>query len=248
MQQIKTIMNKLISILFLFTAILTTPKESYSKEKAEEYVVMLHGIARTTKHMQKLEKYLSKRNYDVINIAYPSTDHNLEELTNIIHKKISNKITKDKKINFVGYSMGGLLVRIILNKHQYKNMGKVVQLAAPNQGSEVSDVLKNNILYKKFYGPAGQQLTTNQSKIKNLLNDRINYELGVIAGCATIDPISSLIIPGRDDGKVSIASTRLKGMKDHIVIRSSHTFFPSNKKVQKQTLHFLRNGQFKHKK
>ena len=97
----------------------------------------------------------------------------------------------------------------------------------------------------KIYGPAGQQLTTDQKKIKNLLTDKIDYELGIIAGNFTIDPISSSIIPGNDDGKVSIESTKLKGMKDHIVVSASHTFFPSNKKVKQQTLSFLKNGQFK---
>jgi esterase/lipase len=183
----------------------------------------------------------------LINIDYPSTDHNIEGLTKILKKEISQKVTEDKKVNFVGYSMGGLMVRIILNEQNYKNMGKVVQLAPPNKGSEISDFLEDNWLYKKIYGPAGGQLTTDQKKIKNLLNDKIDYELGVIAGNFTIDPISSIIIPGDDDGKVSIESTKIKGMKDHITVSASHTFFPSNKKVKQQTLYFLINGHFKHK-
>ena len=74
----------------------------------------------------------------------------------------------------------------------------------------------------------------------------VNYELGIVAGNATIDPVSSLIIPGDDDGKVAVERTKLDGMKDHITINASHTFFPSNKKVQKQTLYFLKYGQFQH--
>jgi esterase/lipase len=194
--------------------------------------------------MQKLADYLGKENYDVINLNYPSTDYSLEELTKILKKDISLKITEDKKVNFVGYSMGGILVRIIAGQQKYKNMGRVVQLAPPNGGSEVSDFIKDWWIYKKIYGPAGQQLTTNQGRIANVLNNKIDYELGIIAGNSTIDPISSLIIPGDDDGKVSIESTKLEGMKDHIVINASHTFFPSNKEVKRQTLHFLRNGKF----
>ncbi|MFT4717711.1 MAG: esterase/lipase [Rickettsiales bacterium] len=241
-------MNKLFITIFILINLLITTNHSYSKDGLAkgEYVIILHGIARSKIHMQDLADYLTSKNYDVININYPSTDHNLEGLSKILIKKISENTPKDKKINFVGYSMGGLMVRIILNKKNYKNMGKVVQLATPNKGSEVADFFKNNWLYKKIYGPSGAQLTTDQTKIKNLLNNKIDYELGIIAGSFTIDPISSIIIPGNDDGKVSIDSTKLKGMKDHIVVSASHTFFPSNKKVQQQTLSFLKNGQFKH--
>lgn len=88
-----------------------------------EYVVILHGIARSKSHMQDLADYLSNNNYDVINIDYPSTDHDLKKLSKIIQQEISLKTTDNKKINFVGYSMGGLMSRIILNKKYYQNIG-----------------------------------------------------------------------------------------------------------------------------
>ncbi|MDB2550903.1 alpha/beta fold hydrolase [Rickettsiales bacterium] len=242
-------MSKLFTITCLLLGLFIATNSSYSKVTSSkgEYVIILHGIARSKSHMQELADYLNDQNYDVINIDYPSTDYNLEGLAKIIKKEISQNIIEDKKVNFVGYSMGGLMVRIILNQQDYKNMGRVVQLASPNKGSEVSDFLENNWLYKKIYGPSGAQLTTDQRKIKNLLNDKIDYDLGIIAGNFTIDPISSIIIDGDDDGKVSIESTKLKGMKDHIVVSASHTFFPSNEVVKQQTLNFLRDGQFQHK-
>lgn len=239
------------SIFILFASFFIINSSALAIEKQVEnpsgdYVVILHGIARSSKHMKKLAKYLKKEGYDVINLDYPSTDYTLEDLTEMVHKDLSNKLSKDKPVHFIGYSMGGILVRTLLNKHKPKNLGRVVQLAPPNNGSEVADALKNNWLYKKIYGPAGQQLITNQDKIKSLLGE-VNYELGIIAGNSSIDPISSFIIPGKDDGKVSIKSTKLKGMKDHIVVSSCHTFFPSNKTVHKQTKHFLEHGEFEEK-
>lgn len=224
--------------------VLSTVQASEFKNEGD-YVVILHGIARSSDHMQKLAAYLKKDGFDVINLNYPSTTHTIEELTKIINKEISQITTENKKIHFVGYSMGGLMVRALIHKYNYKNLGKVVQLAPPNQGSEVADFIKNFWPYKKIYGPAGQQLITDQSKIKHLFGE-VSYELGIIAGNSTIDPISSAIIPGENDGKVAVERTKLKGMKDHIVVSASHTFFPSNKEVQKQTLYFLKNGNFKH--
>ena len=231
-------MKYLIALIIIICA--TT---SHAGDTKGNYVVILHGIARSSSHMEPLAKRLEKEGYDVINFDYPSTDHKLEKLIDTTYKSISVKLTEDKPAHFIGYSMGGLLVRGILNEHRPEKLGRVIQLASPNNGSEVADFLKDNYLYKTIYGPAGQELTTENNDTKKLLG-KVDYELGVIAGNSTIDPISSYIIGGDDDGKVSIKSTKVKGMKDHVVVSASHTFFPSNEDVHAQVIYFLKNGEF----
>ena len=93
-----------------------------------------------------------------------------------------------------------------------------------------------------IFGPAGQQLTTDE-ELDDLLG-KVDYELGVVAGNFSIDPASSYVIPGDDDGKVSVKSTRVEGMKAHVIVPASHTFFPSNEIVHKMTAHFLKHGNF----
>ncbi len=208
-----------------------------------DYVIVLHGIARSSSHMEPIEEHLEKEGYDVINIDYPSTDFDLEQLVEILNYDLRSKLMEDKPVHFVGYSMGGILTRAYLDKYTPKNLGYVVQLASPNNGSEVADFVRNNYLYQEIYGPAGQELTTNNKETLKLLG-KVDYELGVVAGNSTIDPISSFIIDGDDDGKVSIESTKLEGMKDHIIVSASHTFFPSNESVHKQVSHFLKYGKF----
>jgi esterase/lipase len=237
--------RKFFSILTCNLLLVSNTVQASELKNDGDYVVILHGIARSNKHMQKLATYLQKDGFDVINLSYPSTTYTIEDLTEIINKEISKRATGEKRMHFIGYSMGGLMVLALIHKYNYKNLGKVVQLAPPNQGSEVADFVKNFWPYKKIFGPAGQQLITDQSAVKHLFGE-VNYELGIIAGNATIDPISSAIITGENDGKVAVERTKLEGMKDHIVVSASHTFFPSNKEVQRQTLCFLKNGNFKH--
>lgn len=231
-------------VLFLlcFPFLLLLPPTYGEERQVGDYVIILHGIARSSSHMDELADYLTKQNYDVINLNYPSTDFTLEELVEITQANIRKLTPKKKKIHFVGYSMGGLLVRAIIHKYRPENLGRVVQIATPNKGSEVADFLEEYWLYQEIYGPAGQQLTTKEN-LDSLLG-KVDYELGIIAGNSTIDPISSYIIPGEDDGKVSIKSTMLKGMKDHMIIDATHTFFPYNDKALYQTRYFLKNGYF----
>ena len=211
-----------------------------------DVVVILHGIFRSSRHMRKLAAYVSSQGYDVLNMNYPSTTYKLEELADMTWEKLKQQLPDDRSIHFMGYSMGGLLVRVILSRYRPAHLGRVVLLATPNKGSEVADFFQNIWLYRKLYGPAGQQLITDQSDIAHLFTE-LDYECGVISGSLSLDPFCSMMIKGDDDGKVSIESTKLDGMNDHITIRSTHTWFPHNKKVQQQAVYFIEHGTFYHK-
>ncbi len=229
-------------IIFIII-LLILPANSYAAEK--EYVILLHGINRSSKSMEKLADYFKKNGYETLNVNYASTKYTIDILGERLDRKIKAKIPKNAKINFVSYSMGTLISRLYIHKYKPKNLGRVVLIAPPNNGSEIADFLMDNPAYQLSFGPAGQELGTGTNSIIKKLPAEFDYDMGVIAGDRTIDPISSFIIPGKDDGKVSIKSTKLKGMKDHIIIHASHTFIMKNKTALKQSLYFLRNGIFK---
>ena len=144
-------------------------------------------------------------------------------------------------LHFVGYSMGGLVARAYIHRYAPAKLGRVVQLATPNHGSEVADYLKDWPLYRWLYGPAGQQLVTHFTD-RNSLFGPVTYPLGILAGDRSIDPFCGRVLPRPHDSKVTVASTRLEGMQMHRVLRSSHVFFPSNRQVWKETVQFLKGG------
>ena len=229
-------------IFALMALILWLP--SISMAVASDTVVLLHGIARSKGSMENMAENLSRKGYEVINIDYASRKKTIDTLAADIHKEIKSRRVNAGKIHFVGHSMGGLIIRAYIHKYKPKDLGRVVMLGTPNGGSQVADLLKDNFLYINYYGPAGQQLVTDQNGFKEIFGN-VDYELGVIAGDRSIDPVSSLlIITGDDDGKVSIENTKIKGMKDHITIHATHTFMPSNTEVIRQTEYFLQHGSF----
>jgi hypothetical protein len=118
-----------------------------------------------------------------------------------------------------------------------------VMLGTPNQGSEMADKVASWRFYKWSYGPAGQQLITDQSSFGHIFGT-INYEAGILAGSKSLDPLASWIIGKPNDGKVSIASTKIEGMSDHMILPVSHTFFPHNEKAWRHTVTFLKDGKF----
>jgi esterase/lipase len=195
--------------------------------------------------MNGLAKFLQKSDFQVLNLNYPSTKYSLQDLAEIIHpqiEKFSNQVSG--KIHIVGYSMGGLLIRAYLKKHSLKNIGRILMIGTPNQGSEVADFVQNWWIYKKLYGYAGQQLVTNQQFLNDILSKLEELEVGIIAGNKPLDFISSRVISKPNDGKVSVESTKLAGMKEHITMPYNHTFIINKRKAWQQVLNFLRDGYF----
>jgi len=210
----------------------------------KDYVVVLHGIVRSYRSMRPLAKFLESHGYRVLNVDYPSTRISLESLVEHIHRLVlAFNEDHQRKIHFVGYSMGGLMARGLIHHHRPPNLGRVVQLAPPNQGSEVADFWKNNFLFKWIFGLGGQELGAKEKSFSRILGP-VDFELGIIAGNKTWDPISSAMIEGPNDGKVSVENTKVPGLTDHIVIPATHTFIINNREAWEQTLYFLEGGKF----
>jgi len=208
-------------------------------------VVLLHGIARTSRSLNRIERALQGARFATLNLDYESRKKPLDRLAADIAPAVAGFAERtDGSIHFVGHSMGGLLIRAYLATCRPPRLGRIVMLGTPNGGSEVADALQRLAIYRAFYGPAGLQLSTEQDAALRALPPA-DYDVGIVAGVGTIDPIPSfLILPRPNDGKVSVQRTKLEGMIGHTIVKASHPGLLRHPAAIRQTIAFLREGRF----
>jgi triacylglycerol lipase len=215
-------------------------------EATGPWVILLHGMARSPGSMNPLARELNRAGYRVSNVGYPSRPYGVGELVQRYVRPAFESCCRDgQAVHVVTHSLGGILVRYYLQTVELPAGSRIVMLAPPNQGSEVADHVRHWPLYRWWTGRVGQQMGTGEDGIVHRLRP-INAEIGVIAANRSIQPWFSTLIPGPDDGAVSVAGTRLPEMSDHLVVDSSHSILMFNRKVRDQVLHFLAEGRFAH--
>jgi hypothetical protein len=237
-----------MSLAIIFCSVVAISAEEKPASKAgPEFVILLHGMARGPRSMNPLEKYLTQSGFIVINTGYPSTAETVETIAEQNLGAMVDQCRKKNasKIHIVTHSLGGIVTRQYLQNHVLPEGSRIVMISPPNKGSELADAFHKLFIYDWLNGPAGQALGTGPESLPNTLKP-VKGEIGVITGDASFNPLYSWLIPGPDDGKVSVESAKLHEMKDFLVVTSSHSFIMRNNKVLKQVVYFLRNGKFDH--
>jgi dipeptidyl aminopeptidase/acylaminoacyl peptidase len=227
------------------TAVAGDATAGANEAEVPEAVVLLHGLGRTRRAMAPLTERLREAGFDAHNLAYPSRDAPPEELVENIAEQIEACCANAPRLHFVGHSLGGILARAYVAQWQPPNLGRMVMLSPPNQGSEIIDSLGDSWLFEAVMGPSAVTLGTDEDSFPNSLPPP-DYELGIVAATESINPVGSAIIPGDDDGMVAVCRMRLEGMTDFITVDHTHALIMRSEDVARQVVRFLREGRFDH--
>lgn len=201
-------------------------------ENKREIVVLIHGLMRTSLSMRPLKTYLEKQNFQVYSYSYPSAKYHIHDHGLYLKQFVINLLMENPgvKIHFITHSLGGIIIRDALSrltKEQLKNIGYLIMLAPPNQGSSLAK------LATKMFPIFGYAI----KPLSELSSDPTSYVHRV-----PIPNIKMAIIAAKYDAKVPPSSAYLKGQAEPIVINSNHMFIINNSNTRKLILQFLKKG------
>jgi pimeloyl-ACP methyl ester carboxylesterase len=245
-------LNHKILLLLLAVAVTTgfgcslTPvsKADGAEPGYHETVVLLHGLGRSKSAMWLLASRLEDAGYHVVSIDYDSFRRSPQQIVDeVSHEIVTCCKENNGPIHFVGHSMGGLIIRAYLDRQRPQNLDRVVMIGTPNQGTDFVDRYRDH-WWMRLAGDAALALGTDAQSFPNSLPSA-DYPLGVIAGYRE-QSLREDAIAGPDDGLVPVRSTLIEGMDDFILIETGHSAMRYDISVAQQTIHFLKNGVFKH--
>jgi triacylglycerol lipase len=208
-----------------------------------EWVVLVHGLMSSPRAMRKIHRALDENGYRVLMFKYDSRNRSIRQASEQLGNAIRESIPPGAKaIHFVSHSLGSIVVRYYLAQSPPANLGRFVMIAPPNHGSTWGRILTETVPgFEHILGVAGSEVRYDQG---TRLPGPPPCEFAVIAGGTGGSKGINPLIPGDNDGTVSVSETRLDGMKDHLVVRGQHTLLLFQKKVIDNVVSFLGTGIF----
>jgi pimeloyl-ACP methyl ester carboxylesterase len=211
--------------------------------------------------MDSLCRFLhDKGGYEIFNVEYPSTRYDMAQHARTLRHLINN-LHGIEEINFVGHSMGNIVIRHYLgdlarqdpmkqsanaaaaDRRARMRFGRFVMLAPPNQGALLAETFADNVLFKEIAGDAGQELGRDWPELEKRLATP-DFQFGIIAGGKGNNKGYNPILVGDNDGVICVETAKLAGAHDFIRLPVLHSFIMDNAKVQQYVLSFLQHGYF----
>ena len=235
-------MIRFLLLLSCLSLLACSPTDSRSGSNAET-VVLLHGLGRSQHAMWWLANQLEQEGFAVVRIDYSSFRETPEAMLAPVSADIARCCAHAQKVHFVGHSLGGLMIRAHLAQISQPNLGRVVTIGTPHQGTDFVDHYRER-WWMHFAGASALALSTAPGSFPNSL-PAPDYPMGGIAGVRSEGDSDDAIV-GPHDGLVPLWSARLPGMQDFVVLNGGHAGLRYQPAVARQTVHFLRTGRFDH--
>ncbi|MCH9621286.1 MAG: hypothetical protein K0U10_06845 [Gammaproteobacteria bacterium] len=228
---------KQLLFTLLITGALQANKADISPKK--EKVVLVHGILNPYT-MRTFRRVMTVRNWEVEDWRYPSRDKTIEEHADDLVKSLQNVSKDGKPINFVAYSMGGLILKSALNHPDCPKealQGRIVVISSPLKGSKTAQQVGRLALGKLVLGEhAGRQLhETPYGGFDELGAFPEDVPLLIISGIARKSPFFSI----QSDGVVSVEESCPSSPHEHQFVRSHHKVICQNIYTIDKAIKFL---------
>ena len=203
-------------------------------------VITVHGLWMRAGAMIVLQRRFEAHGFAVQRFGYPTVHQSLEANGKALADFIE-RVPGDT-VHLVAHSLGGIIIRAMLDQRIPARLGRVVMLGAPLAGSHIG--------VRVARLPGGERIIGQTIVDLNARGGFADWPSAVPAGsiAGRVPFGTSWLVGGifeANDGTVAVAETRVPGLADHIVLPVTHFALPWAKSVSDQAQHFLEHGRFR---
>lgn len=208
--------------------------------------ILIHGYSKDPKDMKPLEQNLERFGYECIIPNLPLTfkefDYSALLLEDMLDELIESNLNNEEKINLIGHSTGGLVIRKFISKTKHTpSIGRCVLIATPNKGSKLANLATT-------ITPVGEIYRTLKS-LKYEYIEQMDFtsvpdvEIAAIAGNKN-NLFLGNFIRDENDGRVELNSVFYPGLKDFITLPYGHNEIHHQQETARWVDTFLKTGKF----
>ncbi len=209
--------------------------------------ILVHGFNKDKNDMVVLANHLTQLEYKCILVDLPLTFKHIELSTSLLEEKLEQVFEKAKsykKVNLIGHSTGGLVIRDLLDKTKFiDSIDKCVLIATPNNGSQLADLTTK--LPQAFTNIFTTIKCLRTQKVKNLrsINEK-EVHIGAIAGNNS-NLLLGKLLSNDNDGRVKVSSVKHNSLNDFIVLPYGHKEIHYKILTAELINSFIRTGKFR---
>jgi pimeloyl-ACP methyl ester carboxylesterase len=199
--------------------------------------VLVHGLWFGCWAMGRVARGLREAGQQTRCFDYPSTRGDVSEHAAALSRFARR--SSAERLNFVGHSLGGLVILRMLAAADDLPPGRAVLLGSPLRGSVVARKTARWPGSRTLLGASRAALDDGFDTVP------AGREIGMIAGSRAIG-LGWVAggVGGPGDGTVAVAETRADGLTDHCILPVSHSGLVISRTVIRQTVSFLNTGRF----
>lgn len=203
----------------------------------KEFVLLLHGMWMGSWAMSWLSHELRSAGFETGCLDLRSVGDAPEALVENLTEAVAK--VDAGRVHLLGHSMGGVIILRYLQNALDKRLGRAILLGAPALGSDAARQLDQ----QPWGGVLGASRELWCSEFPTAVPG--NVEVGAIAGDEGFG-LGMLFasLQGPNDGAVTVAETRIAGLRDHIVLPVGHSTMLWSSQVARQAISFIKSGIF----
>lgn len=177
-------------------------------------VILVHGLWMTGMELRWLGRKLADCGFVVRYFRYASWQGNFEHAAAELGQFVAQETAG--RVHLLGHSLGGLVIARMLAQAEPANLGRIVLLGSPQQGSLLAATMERYRAGRVLLGPvAGAGI------VRNRPAPPAGRELLVIAGTLSFGFARFFGVASPNDGTVAVAETAVQGARQ-LLVRASH--------------------------